>query len=178
MSRPVEAGSVDAARLEAAQQVVILVFPVDQRQAMFAKVVDSFMSNMVAGIMDAMPGSSEEISKDPELGKVFQDFISRQRDLTLRDLEETTPELVLAYTHAYARAFTVEELGALNQFLASEAGRKYVELGPSLLSDPEIGAWQRAITAKAQLRKDEELKKFMDELMPIIRSKGAKHHGS
>lgn len=170
--------AIDPARLQKAQRIIQLIIPAEQRQAMFAKMLDAYMANFMAGAMDAIPGGRETLQREPELRHVMLRFVSRQRDLALQDLDETAPELMLAYANAYARAFDADELDAIGAFFATPAGKKYLQQAPGLLADPDIAAWQRGIAARAQTRKDEELKKLRDEMMPIIHAKGAERHGS
>lgn len=158
--------------------IVELIVPADQREAMFSKIIDAFMTNSIAGVMQANPEINQLLSEEPELRQIFATFVERQRNLVLQDLEETSPELMFAYTNAYARAFTAKELDGLNAFFVTPVGRKYVSMAPGLMADPDFAAWQKGVAARAEARKDEELKKLMDQVMPVIRAKGAKNHGS
>lgn len=169
---------IDPVRVEKARAVVELAVPSSERQSMFARIVDAYMNNALAGIMDANSSAREALSKSVELRKIFSNFIDRQRTLILKDLEETTPELMLAYTNAYARNFTADELDGLKLFLITPLGQKYISKTAELSADPDFGTWQRGISARAEARKDTELKKFMEEIMPVLRAMGAENHGS
>lgn len=158
--------------------IVELIVPADQREAMFSKIIDAFMTNSIAGVMQANPEINQLLSEEPELRQIFATFVERQRNLVLQDLRETSPELMFAYTNAYARAFTAKELDGLNAFFVTPVGRKYVSMAPGLMADPDFAAWQKGVAARAEARKDEELKKLMDQVTPVIRAKGAKNHGS
>ncbi|MGC4253071.1 MAG: DUF2059 domain-containing protein [Sphingobium sp.] len=177
-AEPIAAAALDPVRVEKARAIVTLMVPPEQRQAMFATMIDSYMGNMLAGMMDGSPELSKAMTDVPELKPVFAKFVDRQRNLALKDLEDTAPELMLAYTHAYARAFTAEELDGLAGFFATPVGQKYLLTAPTLLSDPDFGAWQRGVTARAQARQKEELKTLLEEMMPILKAKEAKHHDS
>jgi len=177
-AEPEAAAALDPVRVEKARAIITLMVPPEQRQAMFSKMVDAYMGNSIAGMMDAYPDLGKAFEQTPELKPVFTKFVERQRNLVLKDLEETTPELMLAYTHAYARAFSAEELDNLAGFFSTPAGRKYIAMAPTLLSDPDFGTWQRGITARAQARQQSEVKALMDEVMPILKAQETKHHDS
>lgn len=171
--------ALDPARVEKARTLVEIILPTSQRQVMFSKFLDSYMGNMLAGIMQADPKLGEALSSDAILKGIFASFVARQRALVLKDLEETSPELTLAYANAYARRFTVAELDEITAFLSSATGRKYAASSIELASDPDIGAWQQNITVRAQTRKGEEVKKFMGEIIPHLQQQqGAHSHGS
>lgn len=170
--------AIDPVRLEKARALVEVTVPATQRQAMFTKVIDAFMGNQLSGIMKASPELGEVFQKNEELRQIFSSFVARQRTLVLKDLEETTPELLTAYTHAYARNFTSEDMDGLITFLSTPLGQKYVARSSELLADPDFGEWQQGIALRAQARQKDELKKLMEDIMPILRAEGAKSNGS
>lgn len=170
--------AIDPVRLEKARTLVDVTMPPAQRQAMFTKVIDAFMGNQLSAIMKASPELGEAFQKNQALRQVFSSFVARQRTLVLKDLEETTPELLTAYTHAYARNFTSDDMDGLITFLSTPLGQKYVARSSELLTDPDFGEWQQGIALRAQTRQKDELTKLMNDITPILRAEGAKNHGS
>ncbi len=177
-AEPAAVTALDPVRVEKARAIVTLMVPPEQRQAMFSKMIEAYMGNSIAGMMDANPDLGRAFEEAPELKPIFTKFVERQRNLALKDLEETTPELMLAYTHAYARAFSAEELDSLASFFSTPAGQKYIAMAPTLLSDPDFGTWQRGVAARAQTRQQDEVKALMEEVMPILKARQANHHDS
>lgn len=175
---PAASEALDPARLASARQLVEIILPAEQRDAMFASAVNAMMNNMVGGIVQGEDGLGQLLAETPELQTAFASFIERQRDLAIADISETTPELMLAYTNAYARLFTAKELDEIAAFMATPTGKRYALQSTAILSDPDFAAWQRNVSARSQARLSAELEKLMTEIKPIIEAKEASHHGS
>jgi hypothetical protein len=169
----------EQARFAKAREVIELIIPPAQREAMFAQVVEGFMANMIGGMLQGNEDLRAAFDEEPRLKPVFASFVERQRKLAMDDLRTTMPELTTAYVNAYARMFSVDELEAMRQFFATPTGAKYVRLSPGLVSDPDFAAWQRHVGQLAERRKADELKTLMDDVMPIVRARTEKQtHGS
>ncbi|HEU4959664.1 MAG TPA: DUF2059 domain-containing protein [Sphingomonas sp.] len=164
----------DPARLTAAREVVDEVLPVAKRQEMFGQLVNAMMKNMTAGLVRGA-GLDEVFKEKPKAGAVFAAFIARQRDLSLDDLRVHTPELIAAYTDAYARNFTVDELGQLKAWLGTPIGQKYVGFAFAIAGDPEIAAWQKGVMERAQKRVPGEVEKLMNDLKSVSEQDPPQH---
>ncbi|WP_158512729.1 DUF2059 domain-containing protein [Sphingobium sp. SYK-6] len=175
---PATSAAPEPARLESARRLVDVILPAEQRDAMFASAVNAMMDNMLAGVVDGQEGFGKMLAETPELRTAFANFVERQRALAHEDLRETTPELILAYTNAYARLFTTGELDEIAAFMTTPAGRAYAQRSSEIMSDPDFAAWQRNVSARSQARLTDELGKLMQEIKPIIEAKEATHHGS
>ena len=154
---PAASEALDPARVASARQLVEII---------------------VGGIVQGEDGLGQFLAETPELQTAFASFIERQRGLAIADISETTPELMLAYTNAYARLFTAKELDEIAAFMATSTGKRYALQSTAILSDPDFAAWQRNVSARSQARLSAELEKLMTELKPIIEAKEASHHGS
>ena len=154
---------LDPEKLAIARQIIAVVLPPDQREKMLETVLDSMRRNMLAGALQGV-GAGDEIRNSPKLQAVFERFMDRERALQMADLREALPDLVEAYARAYVRTFSLDDLKAIKAFVDTPAGARYVQRGAALLSDPDVGAWQRRITAKEAAREDGELARLKTEL--------------
>ena len=163
-TRPSSATSeLDPEKLAIARQIIAVVLPVDQREKMLGTVLDSMMRNMVAGALQGV-GAGGEIKDNPKIREVFERFMDRERALQMADLHEALPDLVEAYARAYARNFSLDDLKVIKAFVDTPAGARYVQRGAALMSDPDVGAWQRMVTAKEAARESDELTRLKAEL--------------
>jgi hypothetical protein len=172
---PVQAPApVDPARLAAARDVVDEVLPPAKRQEMFGQLVNAMMKNMTDGLVRGA-GLDEVFKEQPKAGAIFATFVARQRDLSLDDLRLHTPELITAYADAYARNFTVDELGELKAWLGSSIGQKYIGFAFAIAGDPEIAAWQKGVMERAQKRVPGEVEKLMNDLKSVSQQDSPQH---
>ncbi|MBX3594931.1 DUF2059 domain-containing protein [Sphingomonas sp.] len=162
-----------AARLTTARAIVELSMPESQRDAMFGQMMDAMMANMLGGMMKGDPKLAATLRENPEAARVFAAFVARQKQLSLADLKQTTPEMIEAIAQAYARRFTLAELTQIEAFVRTDAGARFVQAGPTLFSDPAIAAWQRGIAEKAQARMPAEINRLLTDLKPVLKDADA-----
>ena len=153
----------DPARLAAGRELVALVLPPEQREQVMEAALNAMMRNMIAGLEQGS-GLGKMLADDPNKREVFDRFIQRQKALALADIKEAMPSLVEAYARAYARLFTVDEIDQIRAFAATPAGGKFLRRSSEILSDPDVGAWQRRVTAKGAARQMEELERLRKEM--------------
>lgn len=164
-----DAPQIDPAKLEVARQIIAIVLPPDQREAMIDRTLDAMMKAILAGSMRAN-GLDAKLNDNPKLRDVFARFVDRQRQLAKDDLHKALPDLVEAYARAYARIFTLEDLQAINAFVHTPAGARYVQRSPELISDPDVAAWQRDIAARAAARQPAELERLKQEMIEAAKA--------
>lgn len=141
--------------------------------------LDSMMGSMLSGIMDSNAKLREAFETVPEMKPIFAKFVERQRTLAMNDIRDNMPGLIDAYAHAYARQFSITELGSIEAFMSTEAGKKFAQRSAALLSDPDVREWMRKSSALSQKRMPEELRQLQEELLPIMRAHEAeKNRGS
>ncbi|HEX4695506.1 DUF2059 domain-containing protein [Sphingomonas sp.] len=163
---PAASAAVDPAKLAIARDVINVVLPPDQRDKMFASILDTTMRNMMAGAMQGS-GVAEEIKDNPKVQAVFERFVERQRSFAMADLRAAMPDLVEAYARAYARMFSLDDLQAIRTFVQTPAGAHFVQRGSTMLADPDVSAWQRRLTAQGAARQQVELEKLKAELLSV-----------
>ena len=154
-------------RIAAAHKLIDTILPPASRDAMFAQMVNTMMTNMTRGIIEGQ-GLGDVFAAHPDVKPVFGTFVERQRKLALADLKGATPALIDAQAQAYAKRFTVVEMTDIAAFFASPTGQKYQQQSMAILSDPGVAAWQSSVAARAQSRIKGELDRLFDELKPIL----------
>ncbi len=160
---PGAATELDPAKLAISRQIIAVVLPPDQREKMLETVLDSMMRNMLSGALQGT-GQGDEVRNNPKVRSVFERFMDRERALQMADLREAMPDLVEAYARAYARNFSLDDLKVIKAFVDTPAGARYVQRGAALMSDPDVGVWQRKVAAKEAAREDGELARLKTEL--------------
>ena len=111
--------------------------------------------------------SAEEQLQDPKVKAVFDRFLARQQQLTLDQVNDQLPGLFDAMARAYARRFTVGQLGEIEAFFNTPTGRAYMTESMSIMSDPDIAAWQRQSIAASMDRLPTELERLRKDLEAV-----------
>ncbi len=152
-------------RVAAAEKLIDAMMPASQRQAMMAQIVSATMANISAGMEQRF--SAEEQLQDPKVKAVFDRFLARQQQLTLDQVNDQLPGLFDAMARAYARRFTVGQLGEIEAFFNTPTGRAYMTESMSIMSDPDIAAWQRQSIAASMDRLPTELERLRKDLEAV-----------
>ncbi|MBB5706357.1 DUF2059 domain-containing protein [Sphingopyxis panaciterrulae] len=157
---PAEAPASD--RIAAAQSLIEVMMPAAQREEMMGQLVAVTMANVSAGMQQHF--GAAELAADPKAKTVFDRFVARQQQLTVEQLRTQLPGLFDAMARAYARRFTVAQLGEIETFFRTPTGRIYVTESMNIMSDPDIAAWQRQSIASSMERLPAELERLSQEL--------------
>ncbi len=153
----------DADNLAAAIRLVDLILPPRQRSDMINSMVGAMLKNITDGIL-ADPSLQSTLNEHPEMRTVFANFVERQRVKSLTQMEESLPGLVDAMGRAYARTFTADQLADMHDFFATPTGQVYVTKSVSLMSDPDVAAWQRGSMQDSMADLPGEIERLMTEL--------------
>lgn len=153
----------NAEQLAAAKQLIDLILPPSQRIDMVNTMVGAMLKNMTDGIL-ADPTLRSTLNERPEMASVFADFVERQRRKTESQMEASLPGLVEAMSRAYARAFTLSQLTDMQDFFATPTGQIYVVKSVSLMSDPDVAAWQRNSMQESMADMPSEIERLVSEL--------------
>ncbi len=137
---------------------------------MFKSMLDGMLGSILSGMMDSNEKFRESLETIPAVKPVFARFVERQRTFAMNDIRDNMPALIDAYAHAYARQFSVAELGSIETFMNTDAGRKFVQRSAALINDPDVRDWMRKSSALSQKRMPEELRRLQEELLPIMRA--------
>jgi len=155
-----------ADRLAAATQLMDLILPAAQRDAMVEQMMKAIMTAVTASLKD-QPAFAAAM-QNPKVETVFNRFIDRQRQQTAEQLKAGMPGMLTAMSRAYARRFTVPQLAEMHSFFSTPTGRAYVRESYGILSDPDIATWQRDLMAKGFARLPEEMKALQQDLEGVL----------
>ena len=73
--------------------------------------------------------------------------------------------MIDAMSRAYARRFTVEQMAELRTFFTTPTGRAYMAQATTIMSDPDIAAWQQQMMNSTMTRVMGETRKMVAELI-------------
>lgn len=164
------AALIEPARLAAARQVIDLIMPPATRAAMIRSMLDPMLTNIRQGMMQA-PVFADAIGRDQRARATFDTFMTRQNEKTMAMLEADLPSMVEAMSRAYARRFTVAQLGDLRTFFGTPTGQVYMREASTLMSDPDVAAWQRQMMARSMERVQQDVAAFAKDMAKIQQDK-------
>lgn len=160
---PAVADAVDPARLAAAKRTLAALMPPEKRAAMF----DALLASTMASVNESMLSSPEikaSLDRDPEAMALLQKFVSKQQERTGKLLRDTLPDMFAAMERAYARRFTVAQLNEVSAFFVTPTGRFYMDQSMTIMSDPDVVAWQRSLMQQAMAHTEQDMKALQDEI--------------
>lgn len=164
----ISADSQAEARLDLARRIVEATLPADQRDAMFANMLQSITGTMVNAAFSADPRLREIFEELPEVANLFAQFVEGQNNATIEDLSKSWPKMLDALAIVYARRFSLAELEEIDRFASTPTGRRFLQSGTSLFGEPEVVAWQTDFLTRSQTRSKGALQKFIDDLKPFL----------
>lgn len=160
---PASTTQVDPARLAAARELMSLIMPPAQREAMTNAMIGGVMANMTAGISNSA-NLEAAFAAQPAARAVWDRFIARQMQLATDDLQAEMPALIEVMAKAYARRFTLDQMADISAFFGTPTGQAYLRESMTVMSDPDVAAWQRRVMAESMGRVPAEMERFMNEL--------------
>ncbi len=170
---PAAAMAIEPARLAAARRVVETVFPAAQREQMMTAMVGSMNKAMLGSLMQ-QPDIARMIEKEPRARPVFERFMQRQQNKTAATMKDNLPGMVDAMANAYARRFTEAQLKEMQSFFETPTGRVYIAQSMTIMSDPDVAAWQARVQSASIATIGADAKEFVQELMALAPAKEAK----
>lgn len=142
---------IDEARLASARDLIEVFFPSASREQMLNGMMTAINANMRNGIMQSEMLKGVLESK-PAAGPVVENFLAEEALYARGQLGEHFPQLLDAMAMAYARRFTLAQLGELRSFFATPTGALYVRESMTILSDPDIARVQSVMMAESMDR--------------------------
>ena len=141
---PGHAQAVDPARLALGRQVIAIIYPPEQRDAMMNEMVTALMGQIRTGTH--LPAMFEDPGLKAILDRAFASMPGRLMPVISRNL----PRMHEAIATAYAREFTATELSQIVAFGQTPAGRRYFQRSGALLGDRDVAAANTAYIGEAQ----------------------------
>ncbi len=170
---PAAATAIEPARLAAAKRVVETVFPAAQREQMMTAMVGSMTKAMLGSLMQ-QTDIARMIEKEPRARPVFERFIEQQQSKTAATMKDNLPGMVDAMANAYARRFTEAQLKEMQTFFETPTGRMYVAQSMTIMSDPDVTAWQAKVQGASMATLGTDVQNFVQELMALAPAGKAK----
>lgn len=155
-------------RIEAATELLEILMPPGQRQAMISQMLGPMLANIEQGMAQS-PEFQADFAENPQAQSLFTQFMARQRVRTIERMNAQLPDMFAAMTRAYARRFTENQMEEIGEFFESNAGRAYLRETNAIMADPDIAAWQRRFMA-ASMR---EVRAARDQFTAEMQSLGA-----
>lgn len=138
----------EPARLAAARRVLDRLMPPATRAATVSAMVAPMMANMREGMAQS-PQLGAMLRENAKMKAVFDRFMDAQEQRSLTLIRDSMPGMVEAMARAYARRFDVTQLGEIERFFATPTGAAYAQASMSVMSDPDVAAFQRQMMADA-----------------------------
>lgn len=157
---------VDPARLTAARSVIDQIFPPATR----AQMVQGMMTAMMGNIRQSMsrnPQFASAIESDARVKALFDRFLDRQMTRSNEVMRAGLPGMADAMAHAYARRFTLAQLHDLSVFFASPTGQVYTQASLTIMSDPDVAAWQGGLMNQTMSHLQQDIADFTKEVLPV-----------
>jgi hypothetical protein len=166
----VAAPAPDAARHAAAAELVDLIFPPATREQMIGTMMRSLLANMQQGMLQNGP-FAKMLGDDPRLQKAFADFLAAQQQRSLETMRAGLPGMTAAMTNAYARRFDVGQLNELKAFFRTPTGQAYMQASMTIMSDPDVAAWQRDLMTRSMSHVQADVAAFSKQVEAIVKDK-------
>ena len=157
---------LDAARVASAKGLMDVIMPPAKREAM----IDGMMRGMMTNITQMMTNSPEMTAAfggDEHVSEIFDKFMKRQQESSIKMLKDNFPGMMNAMTNAYARRFTTTQLSEMRVFFETPTGQIYVDQAATIMNDPDVQTWQRDLISKGFSRIPKEMEAMMAEIKAL-----------
>jgi hypothetical protein len=158
--------ALDPARVAAAGELIELLFPAATRE----KMIDGMMQPMLANIRQSMtqnPQFETLLNNDARAREIFERFLDRQLSRSTETMHAGLPGMATAMTNAYARRFDVGQLRELKAFFSTPTGRVYVQQSMTIMSDPDVAAWQRDLMKQSMSHMQADVAELTKDIMAL-----------
>jgi hypothetical protein len=160
---PAQPADVDPARLAAARELLAVMLPAEQRDRIMEGMIRPMMANLRQSMMQS-PGFGEMLGKDPKVSSAFDRFVKGQEDRSVATVKAGMPGMIEAMSRAYARRFDTRQIADIRAFFETPSGRAYISASYSIMSDPDIQAWQRDLMSRSMAHMQEDIAKFVSDV--------------
>lgn len=167
---PVAGPAIDADSVAAAHTLVDTLLPLASREAMMTSMADALFSRIIESISEKAERDGM-FARDARVKPAFERFTERVRARSLSSMRENLPAMIAVMERAYARRFTISEMGEMNTFFSSPAGQAYIRGSATIMADPDVMEWQRQSMAASLSAVKPEQDKFMKDIAEIMKSK-------
>jgi len=149
----------DPARLAAARELIDVLMPPASRAQMIEAMIAPMLGNLQQGMAQS-PMFSSAMADHPEMQTRFATFLARQQARTMTLMRDGLPGMVEAMARAYARRFDVAQCRDIKAFFATPSGRAYMQQSLTIMSDPDVAAWQRTMMQSSMANMQADVAEF------------------
>ena len=161
---PASPADPDPRNLALAREIIDISYPLEQRNALLANRLNAMMAQARTSVTEVL---GEDLGDEGQ--QIYDRYFGRMRELSADVIARHSPALFEAYSRAYARIFTYDELVQIRVFAVSPAGRRFFQRSSSLSSDPDaaragvaFGTAYATAIMPAQQQFDEELRAYAE----------------
>ncbi|MBV8237903.1 MAG: DUF2059 domain-containing protein [Sphingomonas sp.] len=156
----------DPVRLDAARVLVEQMFPPAAREQMVHVMLAPMVANVRQGLTQT-PQFARAMEADPRAKAIIERYLDKQMTRSMEVLQKELPGMVEAMSRAYARRFDAKQLGELSAFFATPTGRAYVGQSMTIMSDPDIAAWQRKLMTETMSYAQDDIAAMVKEIATL-----------
>ena len=160
----------DPARVIAARRLMDQIMPPATRDQMIRSLMTA-MSQTMVGTLRQNIELAATMKKLPGSQAVFDRFIQRQMAAGTSDLIANLPGMLDAMANAYARRFTLTQLNEMAAFFATPTGQAYLAQSPTIMADPDVGAWMNQLMTRSMQRLPEQTATLKAEIEALSKKK-------
>ncbi len=160
----------DAARVAAAGRLLDVILPPATRE----ETLRGMMQPMVDNLRSSMTQNADfqaALDQNVKLKILFDQFVAKQEQRIGAMMHDMLPGMVTVMTNAYARRFDVAQLNEIRRFFETPTGRAYMQASLTIMSDPDVAAWQRQLTTTAMARAQEDIAEFTKAAAALLEQK-------
>ncbi len=162
----------DPDRIEAARELLEILMPTDEREAMLRAMIEPLLANLQAGLQQS-PTLESAFASTPGAEALFVEFMATQRAREMELATTSLPAMMEAMARAYARRFTRREMRNIGDFFESDSGQAYLLQSNTIMADPDIAAWQRQTMAQSMQQMQADIPEFMARISALQNGEGA-----
>ncbi|MEG3124898.1 DUF2059 domain-containing protein [Sphingomonas sp. GB1N7] len=160
----------DPVRVAVARRLMDQIMPPATRDQMMRSMMGAMSQNMV-GALRQNPELKTAMEKLPGAQGVFDRFIQRQMEAGTKDLIASLPGMLDAMANAYARRFTLAQLNEMAAFFATPTGQAYLTQAPTIMADPDVGAWMNQLMTRSMQRLPDQMATLKAEIEALNKKK-------
>lgn len=153
---------VPADELAVADNIILVMFPLEEREAIFRDMMQEVASQFAEGAMKA------PVFEEPGIRAIMEEFLDGLPERLMPIVNKHMPSMLKATAVAYTREFSLEELEAIYAFSQTDAGSHYFRKATSLLSDPAVAASNAAYFEELQAQQGSIREEMQAKLMEFL----------
>ena len=158
--------AVDPARLAVARDLIDVLMPPATREQMVQGMIAPMLANLQKG-MTQNPDFARAMQADPRIKGMFDTFVGQQLERTTTSMRAALPGMTDAMGRAYARRFDIAQMRDIKAFFVTPTGRLYMQQSYTIMSDPDVAAWQQTMMRNSMGRVQSDVAEFAKQIAAL-----------